>query len=187
MLSLLYNFANYAALPKLKVSPKTTRSLTPRSAVKHPCIRLHSQRRTRMNPSGPSIQQIQDSLRATWMAGDLCVVSRRRSRCGIPLSRRQRRPRLSRRTQSYLDPQRLPASDDHPHLGRSAAFSRFVAQLDAEHSIEDRQSCDQSAGYFWTVRRAEAIRILHSWRGLRLSARRAFRAQFPNNMEGEPG
>jgi hypothetical protein len=140
-----------------------------------------------MNPSRPSIQLIQDSLRATWMAGEFCVVSRRRSRCGIPLSRRQRRPRLFRRTHSYLDPQRLPASDGHPHLGRSAAFSRFAAKLDAEHSIEDRQSCDQWAGYFWTVRQAEAIRTLHSWRGLRLSAGRAFRAQFPNNMEGEPG
>jgi hypothetical protein len=101
-----------------------------------------------MNPSRPSIQLIQDSLRATWMAGEFCVVSRRRSRCGIPLSRRQRRPRLFRRTHSYLDPQRLPASDGHPHLGRSAAFSRFAAKLDAEHSIEDRQSCDQWAGYF---------------------------------------
>lgn len=140
-----------------------------------------------MNPSGPFIQQIQDSLRATWMAGDLCVVSRRRSRCGIALSRRQRRPRLPRRTQSYLDPQRLPASEGHPHLDRSAAFSRSVAKLDAEHSIEDRQSFDQSAAYFWTVRQAEAIRTLHSWRGPRLSAGRAFGAQFPNNMEGEPG
>jgi hypothetical protein len=44
-----------------------------------------------MNPSGPPIQQIQDSVRATCMTGDLCVVSRPRRRSGITLSRQRRR------------------------------------------------------------------------------------------------
>lgn len=44
-----------------------------------------------MNPSGPPLQQIDDSVRTTWMAGDLCVISRPHRRSGIAL-RRQRRP-----------------------------------------------------------------------------------------------
>jgi hypothetical protein len=43
-----------------------------------------------MNPSGPPIQQMKDSTRATRMGGDFCVISRPCRPSGIPPSRRAR-------------------------------------------------------------------------------------------------
>jgi hypothetical protein len=151
--------------------------------VKHPCFRYTAKRRTRMNPSGPPIQQIQDSVRATWRAGDLCVVSRPRSRSGIPLNRRPRRPRVPRLPQSHLNPQRLPASHGHPHLDRIGAFSRFVAKLDAEPSIDDWQfyDCRQvTSGEFVNREQSEPW---HSWQGLG----RQFGSAFPSTIPEQDG
>ena len=54
-----------------------------------------------MNPSGPPIQQIEDSVRATRIAGDLSVISRPRRRSRITL-RRQRRPQSPLICKDYL-------------------------------------------------------------------------------------
>jgi hypothetical protein len=127
-----------------------------------------------MNPSGPSIQQIQNSVRATWMAGELRVISRPRSRSGILLSGCQRRPRLSRR-------------HGHPERDRIGALSPLIAKLAAALSIDDRQLYDVSAATSRRSVKREQSEPQHSWQGLWSSNRRCVsRAQFLNNMEGEP-
>jgi hypothetical protein len=140
-----------------------------------------------MNPSGPSIQQIQNSVRATWMAGELRVISRPRSRSGILLSGCQRRPRLSRRPGCHLDPRRLPARHGHPERDRIGALSPLIAKLAAALSIDDRQLYDVSAATSRRSVKREQSEPPHSWQGLWSSNRRCVsRAQFLNNMEGEP-